>query len=124
MLWFTGQNGVYGRLDPKSGQMAVFDAPRGTGPYSMASTASTSPAARWLKSNAWYSGSEGDFRPDAAHSHPTEGSALYPIATPGGAAQYRAESCSDCSRLARQVAIYLVIGSTVGAQGQNFLRSR
>src|SRR5215470_14753637 len=37
-LWFTGQNGIYGRLDPKSGQMAVFDAPRGTGPYGIAST--------------------------------------------------------------------------------------
>jgi virginiamycin B lyase len=38
MLWFTGQNGIYGRLDPKSGTMAVFDAPRGTGPYGIAST--------------------------------------------------------------------------------------
>src|ERR1700756_1024771 len=32
VLWFTGQNGVYGRLDPKSGTVAVFDAPRGAGP--------------------------------------------------------------------------------------------
>ena len=31
MLWFTGENGVYGHLDPKSGMMAVFDAPHGTG---------------------------------------------------------------------------------------------
>jgi hypothetical protein len=38
MLWFTGQNGIYGRLDPKSGTMAVYDAPRGTGPYGIAST--------------------------------------------------------------------------------------
>jgi virginiamycin B lyase len=38
MLWFTGQSGVYGRLDPKSGAMAVFDAPRGTGPYGIATT--------------------------------------------------------------------------------------
>ncbi len=37
-LWFTGQNGIYGRLDPASGEMAVFDAPRGTGPYGIAST--------------------------------------------------------------------------------------
>jgi virginiamycin B lyase len=37
-LWFTGQNGVYGRLDPKSGAMAVFDAPRGAGPYGIATT--------------------------------------------------------------------------------------
>jgi virginiamycin B lyase len=38
VIWFTGQNGIYGRLDPKSGTMAVFDAPRGTGPYGIAST--------------------------------------------------------------------------------------
>src|SRR5262249_56142859 len=38
VLWFTGQNGVYGRLDPKSGTMAVFDAPRGTGPYGIPPT--------------------------------------------------------------------------------------
>ena len=35
-LWFTGQNGIYGRLDPTSGAMAVFDAPRGAGPYGIA----------------------------------------------------------------------------------------
>ncbi|MCH7735903.1 MAG: lyase [Chloroflexi bacterium] len=33
VLWFTGQNGVYGRLDPVSRQMAIFNAPRGRGPY-------------------------------------------------------------------------------------------
>jgi virginiamycin B lyase len=38
MLWFTGQNGVYGRLDPKTGAMTVFDAPRGAGPYGIAAT--------------------------------------------------------------------------------------
>ncbi len=37
-LWFTGQNGVYGRLDPKSGAMMVFDAPRGVGPYGITTT--------------------------------------------------------------------------------------
>jgi virginiamycin B lyase len=31
--WFTGQSGIYGRLDPRSGEMKVFDAPRGRGPY-------------------------------------------------------------------------------------------
>jgi virginiamycin B lyase len=35
-LWFTGQNGVYGRLDPATGDMDVFDAPRGRGPYGIA----------------------------------------------------------------------------------------
>jgi virginiamycin B lyase len=37
-LWFTGQSGVYGRLDPASGEMEVFAAPRGRGPYGIAST--------------------------------------------------------------------------------------
>jgi virginiamycin B lyase len=36
-LWFTGQNGVFGRLDTQSGAMTVFDAPRGAGPYGIAS---------------------------------------------------------------------------------------
>jgi virginiamycin B lyase len=31
--WFTGQSGIYGRLDPKSGDMQVFKAPKGRGPY-------------------------------------------------------------------------------------------
>src|SRR5437660_5142439 len=35
-LWFTGQTGSYGRLDTQSGAMAVFDAPRGAGPYGIA----------------------------------------------------------------------------------------
>jgi len=35
-LWFTGQNGVYGKLDPATGRMEVFDAPRGRGPYGIA----------------------------------------------------------------------------------------
>ncbi|MBP2291099.1 Vgb family protein [Azospirillum rugosum] len=37
-LWFTGQNGVYGRFDPKSGAMLVRKAPRGTGPYGITAT--------------------------------------------------------------------------------------
>jgi len=36
--WFTGQSGIYGRLDPKSGEMRVFDAPRGRGPYGIHAT--------------------------------------------------------------------------------------
>ncbi len=38
MLWFTGQSGVYGRLDPKTGSMRVFRAPGGPGPYGIATT--------------------------------------------------------------------------------------
>jgi virginiamycin B lyase len=37
-VWFTGQSGVYGRLDPRSGRMRVFDAPRGPGPYGISTT--------------------------------------------------------------------------------------
>lgn len=33
VLWFTGQSGIYGRLDPANGKVEVFDAPEGSGPY-------------------------------------------------------------------------------------------
>lgn len=36
LLWFTGQNGIYGRLDPKRGKIDLFDAPEGAGPYGIA----------------------------------------------------------------------------------------
>lgn len=38
ILWFTGQNGIYGRLDPSTGDMQVFKAPRGRGPYGITVT--------------------------------------------------------------------------------------
>jgi virginiamycin B lyase len=38
ILWFTGQSGIYGRLDPAEGAVEVFDAPRGRGPYGVATT--------------------------------------------------------------------------------------
>ena len=38
VLWFTGQAGVLGRLDPKVGRVEVFDAPRGPGPYGITTT--------------------------------------------------------------------------------------
>ena len=38
MLWFTGQMGYYGRVDPNSGEVRVWDAPRGHGPYGIATT--------------------------------------------------------------------------------------
>lgn len=37
-LWFTGQGGIYGELDPASATMRVFDAPRGPGPYGICVT--------------------------------------------------------------------------------------
>lgn len=38
ILWFTGQNGVYGALDPDTGEMQVYDAPEGPGPYGITAT--------------------------------------------------------------------------------------
>lgn len=38
VLWFTGQNGIYGSLDPATGEMRVYDAPGGRGPYGIATT--------------------------------------------------------------------------------------
>jgi virginiamycin B lyase len=37
-IWFTGQAGIYGRLEPTSGEMKIWDAPRGSGPYGMTAT--------------------------------------------------------------------------------------
>jgi virginiamycin B lyase len=38
VLWFTGQSGIYGRLDPSLGNVEVFKAPRGVGPYGISTT--------------------------------------------------------------------------------------
>jgi virginiamycin B lyase len=40
VLWFTGQSGIYGRLDPKVGKVRVLRAPRGEGPYGITTTPS------------------------------------------------------------------------------------
>lgn len=45
IYWFTGQSGIYGRLDPKSGDMTVFKAPRGRGAYGITITP---------KGDVWY----------------------------------------------------------------------
>lgn len=37
-IWFTGQAGIYGRLDPATGDMQIWDAPRGRGPYGITTT--------------------------------------------------------------------------------------
>ena len=39
-IWFTGQAGIYGRLDLKTAEMDVWTAPKGTGPYGIAATPS------------------------------------------------------------------------------------
>jgi virginiamycin B lyase len=40
ILWFTGQSGFYGRLDPESGELSAYPAPRGRGPYGITATPS------------------------------------------------------------------------------------
>lgn len=49
--WFTGQSGFYGRLEPKSGDMTVFKAPRGVGPYGITVTP---------KGDVWYASLAGN----------------------------------------------------------------
>ncbi|MGY3615447.1 Vgb family protein [Bradyrhizobium sp. USDA 10063] len=51
IYWFTGQSGFYGRLDPKSGDMKVFAAPRGVGPYGITVTP---------KGDVWYASLAGN----------------------------------------------------------------
>ena len=38
VLWFTGQSGYYGRVDPATGRLELFEAPRGQGPYGITTT--------------------------------------------------------------------------------------
>jgi virginiamycin B lyase len=38
VLWFTGQGGIVGRLDPAQGRVTVREAPRGVGPYGICAT--------------------------------------------------------------------------------------
>jgi virginiamycin B lyase len=63
ILWFTGQSGIYGRLDPSTGAMRVFDAPRGRGPYGI----TTTPDGR-----VWYASLAGNH---VARVDPADGSA-------------------------------------------------
>ena len=40
ILWYTGQAGYYGSVDPNSGEVRVWPAPNGRGPYGIAATPS------------------------------------------------------------------------------------
>jgi virginiamycin B lyase len=51
LVWFTGQGGVYGRVDPKSGKVDAWASPRGRGPYGITVT----PAGE-----VWYASLAGD----------------------------------------------------------------
>ena len=62
MLWFTGQSGVYGRVDPASGKVDAWRAPKGRGPYGITATTS----------GVWYASLAGDH---IARVDPTSGAA-------------------------------------------------
>ena len=51
IFWFTGQSGVYGRVDPASGKVEAWKAPKGRGPYGI----TTTPAG-----DIWYASLAGD----------------------------------------------------------------
>jgi virginiamycin B lyase len=51
IYWFTGYSGIYSRLDPKSGRITVFKAPRGAGPYGITVTP---------KGDVWYASLAGN----------------------------------------------------------------
>jgi len=38
VLWYTGQSGYYGSVNPKTGAVRVWDAPKGRGPYGITAT--------------------------------------------------------------------------------------
>lgn len=52
VLWFTGQNGMYGRLDPATGKVDAWKAPKGVGPYGITTTP---------KGDIWYASLAGDY---------------------------------------------------------------
>jgi virginiamycin B lyase len=51
ILWFTGQSGVYGRVDPATGKVEAWKAPKGAGPYGIITTPS---------GEVWYASLAGD----------------------------------------------------------------
>jgi virginiamycin B lyase len=51
ILWFTGQNGVYGRVDPATGKVDAWKAPEGVGPYGISTTPN---------GEVWYASLAGD----------------------------------------------------------------
>jgi len=69
IVWFTGQSGVYGRVDPASGKVEAWRAPRGVGPYGITTTPS---------GDIWYASLAGDH---IARIDPATGAAT-PVAPP------------------------------------------
>jgi virginiamycin B lyase len=51
ILWFTGQAGVFGRVDPATGKVEAWKAPKGAGPYGITTTPN---------GDVWYASLAGD----------------------------------------------------------------
>ncbi len=51
VLWFTGQNGVHGRVDPATGKVEAWKSPKGVGPYGITTTPN---------GDVWYASLAGD----------------------------------------------------------------
>jgi virginiamycin B lyase len=76
VLWFTDQGGRYGRLDPDSGRVETFDAPKGRGPYGIA---------RVPDGSVWYTSLAGSY---LARIDGTTGQAeVFDVPSPGGGAR-------------------------------------
>lgn len=52
LVWFTGQNGVHGRVDPATGKVDAWASPRGRGSYGITVTPS---------GDVWYASLAGDY---------------------------------------------------------------
>jgi virginiamycin B lyase len=86
VLWFTGQSGVYGRLDPVAGVVEVFDAPGGAGPYGIAACPDGS---------IWYASLAGSH---IARIHPGSGAATR-VAPPTAGQGARRVWCDSASNV-------------------------
>lgn len=75
-LWFTGQEGVYGSVDPDSGEVTLHEAPRGRGPYGMSAT---------TDGTVWYSSLAGSYI--ARIDGPDGALTTYDVPTDGGGAR-------------------------------------
>jgi virginiamycin B lyase len=76
VLWFTGQSGFYGHLDPETGELDVLEAPGGSGPYGIATTPN---------GDVYFSSLAGSYL--GAVDRVTAGVTAIPTPTPGGGAR-------------------------------------
>jgi virginiamycin B lyase len=75
-LWFTGQGGIYGRVDPSMGKVDTYQAPKGRGPYGIATAPDGTP---------WFSSLAGSY---LARIDRTNGQLkTFDTPTPGGGAR-------------------------------------